>query len=459
MNRLARLLAMGLGVYVALLPWQTRLLLAQPRLGAAPTEYGTLSLYATDLLLLALGIGTCFLPARQRGSRAVWTAIVAFGVVIFSSAIFANRSEIVLYSSRLFAAGVLGWWLVQQAWVKPAFILGCFVGGATLQALFGVGQFLAQSSPAFSWLGLASHDPAAAGTSVVEAGGLRWLRAYGSLPHPNILGGYLAVALLATFGLYLRVYQDVQKGFATWTRQNIRRHIEGKRWYIRQAWRIAGLLFILAVLLLGLLLTFSRSAWFGFAAGWGVTLALLIALRWPWGWRLWLKWTVFLVAVAGCTILVLPQPFLIRSEATGRLENQSLSERQQQFQDAYALIKREPVRGMGYGNMPAAVYDQLERGRESVHRYQPVHNMYLLSVVELGGVGGLVFLALLLMALRANLRQVFQQRSWVTLTALSALAALLVIGLFDHYLWTLSAGAMLLWLIIGLGSREEAVEL
>ncbi|MEK7631510.1 MAG: O-antigen ligase family protein [Patescibacteria group bacterium] len=453
MNRLARWLGFGLGLYVALLPWQTRLILAQPRIGVTPTEYGTLSLYATDILLIVIGIGALLLPHRRTGSRSLWTAIGALGLVIFGSIIFANRSEVALYSLHLFVLGILLWWVVQQEWVKPKFLLGCFVAGGLLQAMFGIGQFFAQTSPAFSWLGLASHDPGLSGTSVVEAGGMRWLRAYGSLPHPNILGGYLAAALLITFGFYLRVYNGVRQGFAKWTRENVRRHLEGKRWYVKQAWRIAGLLVVLTILILGLLLTFSRSAWIGFAAGWFATLALLIILRWPWGWQLWAKWTLFFVVIAGFTVLVLPQPFLARTEASGRLESQSISERQQQFTDAYALIKLEPVRGVGYGNMPVALYDRVERARESVHSYQPVHNIYLLSVVELGVIGGLVYLAFLLTALRQNILRLLQERTWVSLVTLSALSALLVIGLFDHYLWTLGAGVLLLWLVVGLGSR------
>lgn len=455
MNRLARWLGLGLGLYVALLPWQTRLILAQPRIGVTPTEYGTLSLYATDLLLVALVVGALLLPHRRSGSRNLWTVIAALGVVIFGSIIFANRSEVALYSLRIFALGVLLWWVVQQEWVKPTFLLACFVGGAVLQALFGIAQFFTQTSPAFSWLGLASHDPGLSGTSVVEAGGMRWLRAYGSLPHPNILGGYLAIALLITFGFYLRVYDDVLQGFAKWTRENVRRHVEGRSWYTKQAWRIAGLLGVLTVLMLGLLVTFSRSAWIGFASGWGVMLVLLIILRWPWGWRLWAKWTLFLIAIVGFTVLVLPQPFFVRSEANGRLEQQSISERQQQFKDAYALIKLEPIRGVGYGNMPVALYDRVERGRESVHSYQPVHNIYLLSVVELGVIGGLVYLAFLLTALRQHMLQLLQERTWIAIVSLSSFAALLVIGLFDHYLWTLSAGAMLLWLAVGLGSKAH----
>jgi O-antigen ligase len=456
MSKFERLLGLGLGVYVALLPWQTRLILAQPKLSSQPIEYGTLSLYATDILLFAIAFGALFIGKRVHGPKNLWTAIVALLLIIGCSAIFANRTEVVLYSIRTFLMAIILWWLVQQPWVHLRFLLACFLGGAVLQALFGIGQFLAQSSPTFSWLGLASHDPASAGTAVVEANGMRLLRAYGSLPHPNILGGYLAVGLLVAFGFYLRVYDEVRAGFSKWTRENIRRHLEGRTWYIHQAWRIAALLVVLTVLTVGLLLTFSRSAWLGFGAGWLVVLVSLLVLKWPQAWQLWAKWTFFLGVVATFVVLAVPPAFTVRTEAEGRLEQQSMSVRRQLFTDAYDLLKLEPIRGVGYGNMVVAVYDRLNRTRPSAFDYQPVHNIYLLSVVELGVLGGLVFLTLLLLALRTALVQLFSTKHWVAVACLASLVCLLVIGLFDHYLWTLPVGAGLLWFVMGIGSRGDA---
>lgn len=454
MKRLERILSLGLGTYVALLPWQTRLLLVQPKLAAQPVEYGTLSLYATDILLLAIAVGSLFLPRRASGSKPAWAAIIALVIIVSCSAIFANRSEVVLYSLRTLLVAVIGWWLVQQPWAHLRFILMCFLGGAVLQAFFGIGQFLTQSSPASSWLGLAQHDPASAGTAVVEATGMRLLRAYGSLPHPNILGGYLAVALLVAFSFYLRVYDEVRAGFSKWTRTNLRRHVEGRQWYVRQAWRIAGLLAVLTILTVGLMLTFSRSAWLGFAAGWIVILVSLLVLKWPWGWQLWAKWSFFLAVVATFVVLAMPSTFSARTAADGRLEQQSISVRRQLFTDAYDLIKLEPLRGVGYGNMVVAVYDRLNQNRSGVFDYQPVHNMYLLSVVELGALGGLVFLVLLLLTLRSALATLFSTKRWFAVAGLASVCCLLVIGLLDHYLWTLSTGAGLLWLVLGVGSRE-----
>lgn len=454
MRYLQRVLSLGLGLYVALLPWQTRVLLAQPRLGVELTEYGSVSLYATDVLLVLI-LATALFALRSRAVRSpVGFGVLALAVVCVGSALFANRADVALWSLRLVVTGGALWWLLQQPWVHRGFVLGCFLGGAVLQSLIGIGQFLAQTSPASSWLGLAAHDPGAAGTSVVETAGQRWLRAYGSTPHPNILGGYVAVALFVAFGFYLRAYERIRQGFATWTRENVRRHREGRAWYARQAWHIAGLLGVQAVLVCGLLLSFSRSAWVGFLAGWVAVLIALLVLRWPRAWQLWAKWTAFAGVVATLTILAVPQAFVARSAGEGRLEQQSLSVRQQQFDDAYDLLAREPLRGVGYGNMVVAIRDRLGTFRESVHDYQPVHNIYLLSSVELGIIGGVVFLAVCVLALQEAIRRAFSVRHWSRVTALGAFACLLVIGLFDHYLWTLAVGVSLFWFVVGWGSGE-----
>jgi hypothetical protein len=66
----------------------------------------------------------------------------------------------------------------------------------------------AQQSTAFldllnmKWPGVL--DPSMRGASVVQlANGLRVLRAYGTLPHPNILGGLVFITLLGPISLFL----------------------------------------------------------------------------------------------------------------------------------------------------------------------------------------------------------------------------------------------------------------
>ncbi|MFA6588164.1 MAG: O-antigen ligase family protein [Patescibacteria group bacterium] len=457
MNKLENWLNLALGLYLGLLPWQTRLILDNSAIHAEFSEYAALSLYATDLLLLAVFILSLFLPGiYQAGQKQIKIGILALIVVILGSVIFADKVEVAIFSIKILAIGLMLYLLLQQKWVNQKFLLICFLGGGILQAVIGITQFLSQTSPAVSWLGLSVHDPAIAGTSVVEAGGMRWLRAYGSLPHPNILGGYLALCLLTAFGFYLKIYEKARAGFSKWTRENVKRHIEGRKWYINQAWKISGLVVGGAILTLGLLLSFSRSAWLSFTAVWLIILCILIIKKIPGGWVLWCKWSIFMGVMAITMVAFLPQPFFTRVSMDSRLESKSLITRSSLYQDAWTLIKKEPIRGVGYGNMVMAVYNQVDASRGSVHDYQPVHNIYVLSAVELGLLGGVIFLIFLVIILKTAIFKLLKTPSPVSIVAFGMFVCLVLIGLFDHYLWTLSAGVGLLWLVVGLISKEEA---
>jgi O-antigen ligase len=213
------------------------------------------------------------------------------------------------------------------------------------------------------------------------------------------------------------------------------------------------LFLLLTILLVGLLLSFSRSAWVGFAAAWIITFFIIWLRKIKWGIALWIKWSAALLIISGVVFAIIPAPFLARSSATGRLEELSTSARQGQYQDAWALIKMEPLRGVGYGNMVAAIYDKLEIGRKA-DAYQPVHNIFILSAVELGIIGGLVFLAFCWLIIRTGIHHALSgSESWQFMV-LPSFTCLLVVGLFDHYLWTLQAGVMLWWLVVGLIGRK-----
>lgn len=456
MNKTEKWLNLGLGLYLAFLPWQTRLILDQWPLGKNFTEYASLSLYATDIILLAIFLVSLFLPGLYFvGRKKIKIAILALLIVIFGSIIFADQVAVVIFSMKILIIGLILYLLLQQKWADRKFLLSCFLAGGILQAVIGIFQFIFQTTPAIPWLGLASHDPALAGTSVIEAGGMRWLRAYGSLPHPNILGGYLALGLLVVFGFYLKIYEKVRAGFSHWTRENVKKHLEGRKWYTTQAFKISGLVLAGAILTLALLLTFSRSAWLGFAIAWLVILGLLIIKKIPWGWGLWLKWSVFMAVVAIIVIAALPQAFLNRTQTNTRLEEQSVQVRKSLYQDGWALIKKEPLRGVGYGNMVVAVYDRLNSSRNTVSDYQPVHNIYVLSAVELGLIGGLVFIIFIFVVLKTAIIKLLKAPSPERRTILGMFICLLLIGYFDHYLWTLSAGVGLFWFVIGLISKGE----
>ena len=76
--------------------------------------------------------------------------------------------------------------------------------------------------------------------------------------------------------------------------------------------------------------------------------------------------------------------------------------------------------------------------------YQPVHNIYLLVFAEIG-IFGFVLLLYFLYQVIILKKQSFAQRTFFFL-----LLGFLVMGLFDHYFWSLQQGSLMFWLVLGL---------
>ena len=99
--------------------------------------------------------------------------------------------------------GIGLFWLISSVEYNRRYLVGSFLISAIIQAFLGIWQFFTQSSFASKWLGMALHDASDLGTSVIQIIGSdgfwqRWLRAYGGLDHPNILGGLLGIGVFVS---------------------------------------------------------------------------------------------------------------------------------------------------------------------------------------------------------------------------------------------------------------------
>lgn len=233
--------------------------------------------------------------------------------------------------------------------------------------------------------------------TVVWRGQLRVLP-YGTFPHPNVLGGYLAIIL-------------------PWMAANFRsRGPRGKPaiWFLKS----------LGPVLLGLValfFTFSQAAW---AAG-----------------------LLGMLAVSGAR-----RKFggLARLGAVGFFPLASLSvvRRVELVRMAGKMLGDHPFLGVGLGNF---VVRMGEYGRISGYQafLQPVHNIFLLVAAETGLFGLLAFL-FLLFAAYCSLIGGMRSRDPTAPRLLISLTQILFLGLFDHYFWDIHQTALFFWLTIGL---------
>ncbi len=374
----------------------------------------------------------------------------------------------------------------RQSAANRKMLAALLVTGGTIQGAIALWQFVHQEAVSLIfWPTI--YAPEISGSSVVQAGpGIDFvLRAYGTLSHPNVLGGYLTFAILAA--IYLRLThpegtRDLRlKSETTNSKLGTQNHkLETRNFFSnrqssivnRQSSILKGLLiFSTFVMLGGLVVSFSRSAWVGLACGL-VFLSYQLFLNFARktshhsnAWKLnSLKFKIQNSLRRGglrpkfkiLLLLILLLVAVLATPLTNRLfrldlplERNSLDERVNYFNSAFELIGQHPWLGVGLSNYTVYAATRPDSGRAA--RF-PVHNVPLLLWGELGLPGVLLWLLILLMAL---------WRPGPELIWPAALVAFAAIAQFDHYLWTQPQAQMLCWLTIGLcfaAKRHPAVK-
>ena len=217
MTKLAKIIEFGFYLFLFLLPWQTRLIWQDAFLNNYVWEYGRFSLYGSELILwLILLLSAVWLWQTHRFAKldfrqfyrrlqnplilSYWLIII-FILLVGLSVVWSLNARLAYYSwIRLLEGGAL-FSLVLIFGFKLKKIALVWVLSATIQSLLAIGQFFSQYAFANKWLGLAEHFSTLAGSIILQTTTERWLRAYGGLPHPNILAGFFVIALLLLFFL------------------------------------------------------------------------------------------------------------------------------------------------------------------------------------------------------------------------------------------------------------------
>jgi O-antigen ligase len=278
------------------------------------------------LLTGAAGLGRLL----RHPSRAVWVS-ASLGLCVWAYASSAwsytapFRPEVSLNVALGLVVGV-GFALAVASTGLPArAVLLTLAFGVGWNALLGGQQVALQGSAGGVWKMLNEFTLVVerSGTSVVMADGVRWLRPYGLLPHPNLLAGALGIGLLASAPLLTRRIGVLWLGsLGVWL---------GGAWVF--------------------LLTFSRGGYF--AVGVGGLLLLILFWRHG-GWRKSLGVAALCAALTGAAFVALYHPFLLARAgvATENTELYSLGERAMLTAVASDLIRAQPWSGAGAGGAP-----------------------------------------------------------------------------------------------------------
>jgi O-antigen ligase len=151
----------------------------------------------------------------------------------------------------------------------------------------------------------------------------------------------------------------------------------------------------------------------------------------------------------GATLFPLRDLVLSRTlNSTTRTEEASIDGRVWLAEQALELTLEHPWTGVGIGS---SVIELAKRAVDKTFA-EPIHNIPLLILSELGIIG-LVFL----LAIAMTIGQKFlKSNDPNTIIVGALLMGLGVISLFDHYFWTLAPGRIMLGLTLGLWEAQLA---
>jgi O-antigen ligase len=412
-------------ISILILPWQTRWIFTEGSLNEFPWEQGSVSLYGSQVvLILTILVGAMVFRGEwkslfRRVAGGQWRvggkdkSLIVSAVALFVIVSTATVSWV--------ASGM--WWMnvilivgflmtLHVARIPVHLIAKWFVISIIPHAALAVYQYFQQDILGFTILGIAEHRPWIQGTSVVEHGLYRVLRSYGGFPHPNILGGWLAMGLILLPTLVIRAKAKI-----------------GMFSYV-----FASALFAIAFVF-----TFSRGAWI--AGVLGFLLALFFA--WKKSSESLQKQAVALLGVItifmiGLGVFTQYDHVKARFTTEHRLEAWSLMTRSKAISDGIEAWRLRPVAGWGVGASLVGISEI--RGSDELWSSiapEPPHVVPLVILTETGILGALAFVALII----AIIRLLFIKKRWDTIPILIAGSA---IALTDHYLFTLWPGIVLM---------------
>ncbi|MBU1992714.1 MAG: O-antigen ligase family protein [Patescibacteria group bacterium] len=377
--------------------------------------YTNFFLYLSDIFLIFALIlyGLAYLTGEgQRvtlklGDKRLFALLLVFILLIEASSFWAFNELQAFVTTIRFVELLLFYLLILNTGCQMQFLVRLLLYTIVAQALIGVFQYILQSSIGFHFLGeplLAKNVP---GVAKVDLGDVEFLRSYGTFAHPNIFGGFLVLGTVLAFS---RLSEDriLYGGF-------------------------------IAFFLIVLVLTFSRSAWIA------LTFASLfyVFITRP---RFKIKY-VLLATLIGLLFLVV---FDLDKLVLNRISvsyDEALTQRTEYMEISKNMFLKHPF-GVGIGNFTLEMQGFSEQ-KIRPWDLQPVHNVFLLALNEVGFVIFPVFIAIIVyifVAVQKKSKEFVSggDRKYGTLL-LGLFFALLVIMNLDHYPFSLYQGQFLLF--------------
>ena len=412
MNKLRKITEYLFYLYIFILPWQTKWVFDKAMIKGQIVDYWSFSLFATDILLIVVLIMLLMFSEYKKLKKLPITLlvlIIAFLATLFLSIHWALDKQITFYYLVQGIKGIIILLLILKFRFDKLKIYGSLLLAGTVQAILAIVEFIWQKIPQATWLGLNARSPEDLGVNVVEIP-QRILRAYGTFDSPNVLAGFLAICIFVGILFYLAQNKKICKIITC---------------------------VCISICTIGLFLTFSRAAWLALAIGLLASLVCYFIKAKDKDRFKVLKICVLIIFIFGVFAASMPDLINTRLQGQTRLEVKSLEERSTQYSQASEIFKDNWQFGVGLGNYTKALSQEIDPNLQA-WQYQPVHNVYLLSIIELGVIPWLIFGLVLVYLFKNSIKSPLK---------LGLIICLLIIFAFDHYFWSQEFGIALFWLI------------
>lgn len=398
-------------------------------------DYLSPTVYFVDCLIVAAVVFACssFLSMPDKQRRRIVNAQRKYFMVYALSAVLVFINIITSLAWQVSVAawihvmlfGFVAWYIATHANQKTQYLRLLIVGGVC-SAVLAIGQFALQHSigGVFWFVGerLFTIDTASIARAHIcmpFTGSCQLLlRSYATFPHPNVLAAYLGIVLFLFVTHIPNVFGKKPTG-------SYRPFIIG---------------LTIMFLILALITTMGRATF---------VVVLFLLLWWYMEQKQYSGFAKTIVAGVAIFCIVSALSFLPL-----RVADESVVVRQRLNQISVRVIARHMVSGVGLGNFVIT----LPRETSSVFftGIQPVHNVYLLAISELGvlGIVGWIVLCVMWWRRTQNYFRAPRPESALFLALILAMGAL---GLVDHYWWTLEQGQLLASVVFGLylASRNQ----
>lgn len=416
-TKLEKLIEYSLYSLVFLLPFQTKYIIF-----SAEQNYNEIAIYLNYIILLFLSF-LFFIYFYQKNKNTEdfkilkhYLIIIGLDLFVFVSIFVSPILPVSLFKYLLFLLSVSLFFILLNFKINLKKILLFFVLGVFLHSVVAVGQFFLQTDFSSKYLGSSLHDPSILGVSVLELNGGRFLRSYGLLDHPNILGAVVFFALISVIFLLIK--------------------------YNFNFWQKISVYFIYFILLLSLLTSFSRSAWLAFSISFLIIFFSLIIKKDKKIFQKFIPFFSYSILFI-ITFLFILNPFIFsRFNLNSRLEEKSINERVEQINYSREMIGNNLWFGSGLGAYHQILLDA--NPNLKTYEAQPVHNTFLLIFSEVGLWGFIFFVWFFLYLFKKSL---VGENYFINLSLFSGL---LIFMIFDHWLWSLPFGLLFLFFILGI---------